>query len=65
MVKDIFKFPVSGLKDFLNSVFTLMTVPLTSPTYTCISRPSRTVKIKYHLPNLGAIAHIVIDTTSL
>ncbi|PCS21642.1 hypothetical protein BTN49_2803 [Candidatus Enterovibrio escicola] len=37
MVKGIFKLYFSRLKGFLNSVFTLMNVPLKSPTYTCIN----------------------------
>ncbi|PCS22485.1 Mobile element protein [Candidatus Enterovibrio escicola] len=37
MVKGIFKLPLYGLGGFLNSVFTLMNVPLKSSTYTCIS----------------------------
>ncbi|PCS21902.1 hypothetical protein BTN49_2367 [Candidatus Enterovibrio escicola] len=37
MVKALFKLPLRGLEGFLHSVFTLMNVPLKSPTYTCIS----------------------------
>nr|WP_223823728.1 transposase [Candidatus Enterovibrio escacola] len=37
MVKGIFKLLLRGLEIFLNSVFTLMNIPLKSPTYTCIS----------------------------
>ncbi len=37
MVKDIFKLPLRGLVGFLNSIFTLMNVPLKLPTYTHIS----------------------------
>ncbi len=36
MVKGIFKLSLHGLEGFLNLVFTLMTVSLKSPTYTCI-----------------------------
>ncbi|PCS21337.1 hypothetical protein BTN49_2876 [Candidatus Enterovibrio escicola] len=38
MVKGIFKLPLRGLESFLNSVFTLMNIPLKSLTYICISR---------------------------
>ncbi|PCS23728.1 Mobile element protein [Candidatus Enterovibrio escicola] len=51
MVKGIFKLPLHGLEGFLNSVFTLMHVPLKSPTYTFINKCSKTVKVKYRLPN--------------
>ncbi|PCS21393.1 Mobile element protein [Candidatus Enterovibrio escicola] len=50
MVKGIFKLPLRGLKHFLNSVFTLMKVPLKSPTYTYINKSSKTVEVKYRLP---------------
>ncbi|WP_223824898.1 hypothetical protein [Candidatus Enterovibrio escicola] len=33
----------------------LMNVPQKSPTYTCISKRWKTVKINYRLPNLGAV----------
>uniref|UniRef100_UPI001237AD49 transposase n=1 Tax=Candidatus Enterovibrio escicola TaxID=1927127 RepID=UPI001237AD49 len=36
-VKDIFKLPLRALRGFFNLVFTLMNVPLKSPTYTCIT----------------------------
>ncbi|PCS21284.1 hypothetical protein BTN49_3172 [Candidatus Enterovibrio escicola] len=65
MVKGISKLPLRGLEGLLSSVFTLMNVPLKSPTYTCINTCSKTVKIKYRLPNKGAVSHVVIDTTVL
>ncbi|PCS22223.1 hypothetical protein BTN49_2177 [Candidatus Enterovibrio escicola] len=37
MVQSIFKLPLRRLKGFLNTVFTLMRVPLKSPRYTYIS----------------------------
>ncbi|PCS22379.1 Mobile element protein [Candidatus Enterovibrio escicola] len=37
MVKGIFKLLLCALESFLNAVFTLMNIPLKSPTYTCIS----------------------------
>ncbi|PCS21935.1 hypothetical protein BTN49_2400 [Candidatus Enterovibrio escicola] len=42
-----------------------MNVPLKSPTYTCMSKRSKTVKVKYHLLNRGAITHVIIDATGL
>ncbi len=54
-----------GSEGLLSSVFMLMNVPLKSPTYTCISKCSKTVKVKIRLPSLGAVAHVVIDTTDL
>ncbi len=65
MVKGIFELPLRGLKGFLNSVFTLMNVLLKSSTYTCISKHSKTVEVKYRSPSLGAIVCGVIDATNL
>ncbi len=51
MVKGIFQFPPRELKGFLNSFFTLMHFPPESLTYTCISKRSKIVKVKYRLPS--------------
>ncbi|WP_150138222.1 transposase [Candidatus Enterovibrio escicola] len=42
-----------------------MNVPLKFPTHTCISNFSKSVKVKCHLPSLGAIANVVINATGL
>ncbi|PCS21751.1 hypothetical protein BTN49_2763 [Candidatus Enterovibrio escicola] len=60
MVKSIFKLLLRGLEGFLTSVFTLMNVPLKSPTYTCISKGSKSVKVKYSLPNRGTVDHVLL-----
>ncbi len=65
MVKGMFKLSLRGLKGFFNSVFTLMNVPLKSPTDTCISKCSKTIKVKYRLLSRGAISHVIIDATGL
>ncbi|WP_150138195.1 transposase [Candidatus Enterovibrio escicola] len=49
MVKDIFKFLLRTLEGFLNSVSTLIHVLLQYPTYTCISKCSKNVEVKYRL----------------
>ncbi|PCS22546.1 Mobile element protein [Candidatus Enterovibrio escicola] len=43
MVKSIFTLPLRGLKGFLNSVVTLMNVPMKCLTYTFISNRSKNV----------------------
>ncbi|PCS24126.1 Mobile element protein [Candidatus Enterovibrio escicola] len=65
MVKSVFKLPLRRLEGFLNSVLTLMNVPLKSPTYTYIGKRSKTVKIKYRLPSRGAVSNVIIDGTNL
>ncbi|WP_150138513.1 transposase [Candidatus Enterovibrio escicola] len=61
----MFKIPLRGLEGFLNLVFTLMNILLKSPTSTCISRLSKTVKVKYRLPRRGAVDHVIIDATDI
>nr|WP_283166191.1 IS5 family transposase [Shewanella fodinae] len=65
MLKGLFNLPLRALEGFINSVFGLMSVPLKSPGYSCISKRAKTVDIRYHNPSRGAIAHLVIDATGL
>lgn len=57
MLKGRLNLPLRALEGFLNSVFSLMSVQVTSPGYSC--------KIHYRNPNRGAIAHLVVDDTGL
>ncbi|OOE43451.1 IS5 family transposase [Salinivibrio kushneri] len=65
MVKGIFKLPLRALQGFLDSIFSLMDVPLKSPSYSCISKRAKTVEVNYRLPSRGPVAHVVIDATGL
>jgi hypothetical protein len=65
MVKGIFSLSLRALEGFLNSLFTLMNVPLTSPDYTSISKRAKTVNVKYRNPSRGPITHVVVDATGL
>ncbi|GIU10408.1 IS5 family transposase [Shewanella morhuae] len=66
MIKGIFfNLSLRALEGFLNSLFTLMSVPLKSPDYTSISKRAKTVNIKYRNPSRGPIAHVVVDATGL
>ncbi|MGR5444461.1 IS5 family transposase [Vibrio jasicida] len=65
MIKGIFSLPLRALQGFIDSIFELMDVPLTSPDYTCISKRSKTVQITYRNKSKGAIRHITIDSTGL
>ncbi|PCS21189.1 Mobile element protein (plasmid) [Candidatus Enterovibrio escicola] len=47
LVRGIFKLPIFRLEGFLNLVFTLMNVPLKSPTDTFISKRSKNVRVRY------------------
>ncbi|PMG57119.1 hypothetical protein BCU89_01850 [Vibrio splendidus] len=65
MIKGIFYLPLRALQGFIDSIFELLDVPLTSPDYTCISKRSKTVQVKYRNKSKGAIRHIAIDSTGL
>ncbi|USD32099.1 MULTISPECIES: IS5 family transposase [Vibrio] len=65
MIKGIFSLPLRALQGFIDSIFKLLDVPLTSPGYTCISKRSKTVQVKYRNKSRGAIRHIAIDSTGL
>ena len=65
MIKGIFSLPLRALQGFIDSIFELLDVPLTSPDYTCISKRSKTVQVKYRNKSKGTICHIAIDSTDL
>jgi hypothetical protein len=54
MIKGIFKLPLRALQGFLDSIFTLMDVPLKSPSYSCISKRAKTVEVQYRLLSRGS-----------
>ena len=64
MLKGVFKLPLRALEGFINSLFKLMQVPLTSPDYSSISRRANTVEVSTGCPAM-AVAHLVIDATGL
>ncbi|MDH5934518.1 IS5 family transposase, partial [Vibrio splendidus] len=65
MIKGVFSLPLRALQGFIDSIFELLDVPLTSPDYICISKRSKTVQVKYRNKSKGAIRHIAIDSTGL
>jgi len=65
MVKGVFSLPLRSLQGFIDSIFSLMNVPLRSPNYSSISKRAKTVEIKYRNLTRGAIRHIAIDSTGL
>lgn len=65
VIKGIFSLPLRALQGFIDSIFKLMDVPLTSPDSTCISKRSKTVQVRYRNKSKGRIRHIAIDSTGL
>ncbi|WP_341501461.1 IS5 family transposase [Gallaecimonas sp. GXIMD4217] len=65
MLKGLFNLPLRALEGFINSLFRLMEVPLSSPSYSCISKRAKTVTIRYRRRSQGDMTHLVIDATGL
>ncbi len=49
----------------VDSVFTLMSLPLRCPDYSLVSRRAKTVSISIKTPTRGEISHLVIDSSGL
>ena len=65
MLKGVFKLSLRATEGFINSLFRLMDVPLAAPDYTCISKRTKTVVVKYRNRCQGPVAHLVLDSTGL
>ncbi len=65
MLKGIFSLSLRATEGFINSLFKLMNVPLSSPDYSCISKRAKTVEVSYRNRCRGPVAHLVVDTTGL
>ena len=61
----MFNLYLRALEGFTSSVFQLANVPLTSTSYSYISKRAKTVDIQYRAPSRGPVPHVVIDSTSL
>ena len=65
MLKRIFRLTLRAAQGFIDSIFTLMKLPLRCPDYSCVSRRAKSVSIPFKSPTRGEIAHLVIDSTGL
>lgn len=65
VVKGVFSLPLRALQGFIDSIFTLMDVPLRSPNYSSISKRAKKVNINYCEKSNKPIRHIAIDSTGL
>ncbi len=65
IVKGVFSLPLRSLQGFIDSIFTLMDVPLRRPNYSSICKRAKTVEIKYHNRSKEPIRRIAIDSTGL
>ena len=65
MLKRVFRLTLRAAQGFIDSIFTLMKLPLRCPDYSCVSRRAKSVSIPFKNPTRGEIAHLVIDSTGL
>jgi hypothetical protein len=65
MLKRVFRLTPRAAQGFIDSIFTLMKLPLRCPDYSCVSRRAKSINIPFKTPTRGEIAHLVIDSTGL
>ncbi|MGC8427790.1 transposase, partial [Mixta calida] len=63
--KRVFRLTLRAAQGFIDSIFSLMNVPLRCPDYSCVSRRAKSVNVSFKTPTRGEIAHLVIDSTGL
>ncbi|WP_227661587.1 IS5 family transposase [Klebsiella pneumoniae] len=65
VIKRVFRLTLRAAQGFIDSIFTLMNVPLRCPDYTSVSKRAKSVNVSFKTPTRGEIAHLVIDSTGL
>lgn len=61
MLKRVFRLTLRAAQEFIDSIFTLMKLPLRCPD----CKRAKSVSMPFKTPMLGEIAHLVIDSTGL
>ncbi|MEI9639407.1 IS5-like element IS903B family transposase, partial [Enterobacter hormaechei] len=65
VIKRVFRLTLRAAQGFIDSIFSLMNVPLRCPDYSCVSRRAKSVNVSFKTPTRGETAHLVIDSTGL
>lgn len=65
MIKHLFRRTLRAAQGFIDSIFSLMDVPLRSPDYSSVSKRAKSVNVSFKTSTRGEIAHLVIDSTGL
>ncbi|WP_409161753.1 IS5 family transposase [Pectobacterium sp. B2J-2] len=65
MIKRIFRLTLRAAQGFIDSIFSLMSLPLRCPDYSSVSKRAKSVTVCFKAPSRGQIAHLVIDSTGL
>ncbi len=56
---------ITSVQGFVDSIVTLIKVPLNCPDDTCISKRAKSGHVPFKTPTPGEIAHFVIDSSGL
>ncbi len=62
VIKRVFRLTLRAAQGFIDSIFTLMNVPLRCPDYTSVSKRAKSVNVSFKTFTRGEIAHLVIDS---
>ncbi len=65
MLKGVFSLSLRATQGLLDSLFSLMNVPLCAPGYTCVSKRAGTLKVAYRQLPKGKITDLLIDSINL
>ena len=65
VIKHVFRLTLRVAQAFIDSIFSLMNVPLRCPDYTSVSKRVKSVNVSFKAHTQGEIAHLVIDSTGL
>ncbi|HBE4551207.1 TPA: transposase, partial [Escherichia coli] len=58
VIKRVFRLTLRAAQGFIDSIFSLMNVPLRCPDYSCVSRRAKSVNVSFKTPPRGEIAHL-------
>lgn len=65
VIKRVFQLTLRAAQGFIDSIFTLMGIPLHCPDYTCVSKRAKSVNVSFKTATRGEIAHLVIGSAGL
>ncbi|KAB3082321.1 IS5/IS1182 family transposase, partial [Escherichia coli] len=65
VIKRVFRLSLRATQGLIDSIFTLMDVPLRCPDDTRVSKRAKSVNVRFKTPTRGEIAHRVTDSTGL
>ncbi|PLK73515.1 transposase, partial [Klebsiella pneumoniae] len=57
VIKRVFRLTLRAAQGFIDSIFTLMNVPLRCPDYTSVSKRAKSVNVSFKTSTRGEIAH--------